>query len=293
MALFFVFLFGLAVGSFLNAFIYRLEVQEGLRQVSHDRRKADVTVLRGRSFCPHCGHTLAWHDLIPLLSFLFLRGKCRYCKRPISWQYPLVEFATGLVFFLIFNFQFSIFNEFSISQFLNLLYLLAMAALLIAIFVYDLKHFLIPDKVLYPAIGLAFSWRVFEFLNLGFAQSFDWAPGRMTGWISLSLVQALLAGISAAAFFLAIFLISRGAAMGFGDVKFAFLLGLFLGWPSILVALFSAFCLGAVSGTALIALKKKGLKSEVPFAPFLIMGTAIAYFFGSSLIHWYLGLFLV
>ncbi len=291
---FMVFAFGLAIGSFLNAFIYRLEVRQGLVLTKGKHKgKHKPSVLRGRSFCPHCGHTLAWQDLIPLLSFLFLRGRCRYCKQRISFQYPLVELATGVVFLFIFNFQFSISNEFSILQFFNILYLFILASSLITIFVYDLKHYLIPDKILYPAIGLAFLWRIFEFLNLGFAQSFDWAPGRMAGWISMPLIQAILAGILASVFFFAIYLVSKGKWMGFGDVKLAFLLGLFLGWPSIVVALFSAFCLGAVAGIALIAFKKKGLKSEVPFAPFLIIGTAIAFFFGSDIMSWYLGLFLV
>lgn len=151
-----------------------------------------------------------------------------------------------------------------------------MAAFLIVIFVYDLKHFLIPDKILYPAIGLAFLWKVFEFFSSGHLDT-------------RSIIVAFGAGL----FFYAIHAVSHGRAMGFGDVKLAFLLGLFLGWPFILVALFAAFCLGAIVGLVLIAFKKKGLKSEVPFAPFLIIGAAIAFFFGESIFHWYLRLFLV
>lgn len=270
-----VFAFGLAVGSFLNAFVYRLEVQSGLRQISHNRRKTDVTVLRGRSFCPTCGHTLAWYDLIPLVSFFLLRGRCRYCEERISWQYPLVEFVTGLVFVGI---GFHNLIELSFPQIVELLYLWTVASVFIVIFVYDLKHYIIPDKILYPSMGLAFLWRVFEFLN------FD---------TSAPLVISLLAGFGTSLFFFTIYTASKGRAMGFGDVKLAFLLGLFLGWPLILLALFWAFSLGAVFGVGLIALKKKTLKSEVPFAPFLIAGTAIAFFFGSNILSWYLGLFLV
>lgn len=251
-----VFVFGLAIGSFLNAVIYRLEKAE--------------SALRGRSYCPRCKHTLAWHDLVPLVSFLLLQGRCRYCKQHISLQYPLVELATGLLFVALFYF--------GPENLIELSFTLAMGAMLVAVFVYDLKHFLIPDILVYFATGLTALWRIFEFLEFG---------------IFVPLFQAVLAGMGASLFFFIIYALSKGRAMGFGDVKLAFLLGLFLGWPSLLVALFFAFSLGAVSGLALIVFKKKGLKSEVPFAPFLIMGTAIAFFFGSKILDWYLRLFLV
>ena len=132
----FVLSFGLIVGSFLNCVIYRLE--EG------------KSFLKGRSFCPDCKHTLSWRDLIPLLSFLILKGKCRYCQKKISWQYPSVELSTGILFLLIFNYTFP-----------NLLatgYWLLVASFLIIIFVYDLKHYVIPDKVIYPAIMVSGIW---------------------------------------------------------------------------------------------------------------------------------------
>ncbi|PIZ87448.1 MAG: prepilin peptidase, partial [Candidatus Nealsonbacteria bacterium CG_4_10_14_0_2_um_filter_40_15] len=121
-----VFIFGLIAGSFLNCVIYRLEQGQSF--------------LKGRSYCPLCKHTLSWQDLVPVLSFLFLRGKCRYCRQKISLQYPLVELATGILFVLIFLFAF------------NFLYYLIMGCFLIIIFVYDLKHYIIPDSVIYPAI---------------------------------------------------------------------------------------------------------------------------------------------
>ncbi len=257
---FFIFTLGLAVGSFLNCIIYRLEKNE--------------TFLSGRSYCPYCRHILSWADLIPLLSFLILRGKCRYCQKPISWQYPLVEISTALIFLLIFNFQFSIFKEFSIFQFSNLIYYFIISGFLIVIFVYDLKHYIIPDKVIYPAIVLTlilnFKFLIFnEFLNFKFL---------------------ILSAIGAALFFLLIVLISRGKWMGIGDIKLAFLMGLFLGFPNILVALFLAFFIGAIMGLGLIILGKKGLKSEVPFGPFLVSGTFIALFWGQRIIEWYLSL---
>ena len=254
------FIFGLIIGSFLNAVVYRLESGD--------------SVLRGRSYCPHCKHTLGWQDLIPVVSFFLLRGQCRYCKEKISWQYPVVEIATASLFLLSFKFQVSNFNQISSIEILNLFYLWAIAALLVVLFVYDLKHYILPDKIVFPAIGIVLAYRVFEVWGLGFA----WDLG------------FVVSGFAAALFFFAIFALSRGRAMGFGDVKLAAFMGLFLGWPNILVALFVAFFVGAIIGIGLMLLKKKGLKSEVPFGPFLIGGTFAALFFGDALVDWYLAL---
>ena len=255
-----VFILGLTVGSFLNCVIYRL--------------KTGQNFLKGHSSCPHCLHQLKWYDLIPVLSFILLKGKCRYCKKPISWQYPLVEIATGSLFLLIFNFQFSIFKQFSIFNFLNLIYYWFIVSLLIVIFVYDLKWYVIPDKIVYPAIIIALIF------------NFQFSIFNQFSIFKFSILSALGTSI----FFLAIFLISRGKWLGFGDVKLAFFMGLFLGFPDILVALFLAFLIGAMIGLGLIIFKKKGLKSEIPFGPFLITGTLIALFWGNQIINWYLNL---
>lgn len=240
---FFVFLFGLIVGSFLNCVIYRLETGRSF--------------LQGRSFCPHCKHQLSFWDLIPVFSFLFLGGKCRYCYQKISWQYPLVELATGIIFFQ---------TATIVSNISTGVYLLLIIPFLVVIFVYDLKHYIIPDKVIYPAIAIV---GIFNFQIINF-----------------------LSAILAASFFLVIVLASRGKGMGIGDIKLAFFMGLFLGWPSILVALFLAFLTGAIIGTGLIISKNKTLKSEVPFGPFLVVGTFIALFYGNQIINWYLSLFI-
>jgi len=248
-----IFIFGLAVGSFLNCIIYRLKV--------------DKSFLEGRSYCPKCEHILGWKDLIPIFSFLILKGKCRYCHERISWQYPLVEIATGLLFLLIFNFQFSIFN---FQSLLVTSYWLLVACFLIIIFVYDFKHYLIPDKIIYPAITIAFLYNIFYSYFILHTSDF--------------IFHTLFAALGAAAFFLLIVLFSKGKWMGIGDVKLAFFMGLFLGFPNILIALFLAFLVGAIIGLGLIALGKKTLKSEVPFGPFLVIGTFIALFWGDKLI---------
>lgn len=244
----FIFLFGLVTGSFLNCVIYRIEVGEGF--------------LRGRSYCPRCKHQLGFLDLVPVLSFLWLKGRCRYCQGKISWQYPLVELATGLLFVL----------NFLRSDLLGrsdlLIFGFAIIPFLVVIFVYDLKHYIIPDKVIYPAIGTAL---VYDLLKSDIRGISDF----------------LIPAFGAAGFFLAIVLISRGKWMGVGDIKLAFLMGLILGYPNILVALFLAFLIGAIIGVGLIILGKKTIKSEVPFGPFLVISTMIALFWGKEIINWY------
>lgn len=244
-----IFIFGLVVGSFLNCVIYRLE--------------NNLSFLKGRSFCPRCKHVLAWHDLIPVVSFLWLSGRCRYCQKKISLQYPLVEISTALIFLAIFNYQLSIINYF-------------IAPFLIIIFVYDLKHYLIPDKAIYPAIAITLVYGLLRACLFG-------------RWDLLTATFG--AALGAAAFFLFIVLISRGRWMGVGDVKLALLMGLILGWPNILVALFFAFFSGAIMGVGLVLASKKSFSSEVPFGPFLVGGTLVAMFYGANLINWYLGLY--
>jgi len=254
-----IFLFGLTVGSFLNCIIYRLKENKGF--------------FWGRSYCPLCKHKLSWQDLIPLLSFVLLKGKCRYCQKPISLQYPLVELGTGMLFLLIFN-QFSIFN------FQNLLatcYLLLTTCFLIIIFIYDLKHFIIPDEVIYPAIVIAFLYNLFHSFYILHTIYY--------------ILYSIFSALGASLFFLLIYLISQGKWLGFGDVKLAFFMGLFLGSPNILVALFLAFFIGALVGLGLIIAGKKTLKSEVPFGPFLVTGTFLAMFWAKEIINWYFNLF--
>ena len=263
-------LFGLVMGSFLNCIIYRLQTGEGF--------------LKGRSFCPHCRHALSWQDLIPVFSFLILKGRCRYCQKPISWQYPLVELATGIIFLLIvWNLEFGICLEFGIW---NLLFYLLISCFLIIIFVYDLKHYIIPDAVIYPAIAIAFLYQLFRMLNF-----VNW---NLFGiWnVESGILRPISSAFLASLFFLAIVFLSQGKWMGLGDVKLAFLMGLFLGFPNILVALFLAFFIGAIIGIGLIISGKRTLKSEVPFGPFLITGTFIALFWGNQITNWYLSLFI-
>ena len=253
-----IFVLGLIVGSFLNCVIYRLEKKESF--------------LKGRSYCPKCHHQLNWKDLVPILSFIELGGKCRYCREKISWQYPLVELITGVLFIAV--------SHLAFPGFLLLVLYLLISSFLIIIFVYDLKYYLIPDEVIFPAIIISFLYQIFGNWKLEIG---NLSP----------ILNPLFSALGASLFFLTIFLVSRGKWLGFGDVKLGFLMGLFLSFPNILVALFFSFLTGAIIGLGLILSGKKSLKSEVPFGPFLVTGTFIALFFGEKIINWYFGLFLL
>ena len=257
----FIFFFGLTVGSFLNSIIYRLST--GAPHQLLFKNEGGLS----RSFCPHCQHQLSWQDLIPIFSFLILRGKCRYCQKPISWQYPLVELATGVIFLSVFN----------IHNIITTCFFFLVSCFLIIIFVYDLKYYLIPDKIIYPAIATALLYNVL----------YSYFILRTSDFI----LNTIYAAFGAAIFFLSIVLISRGKWMGVGDIKLAFFMGLFLGFPNILVALFLAFFIGAIIGVGLIMTGKKALKSEVPFGPFLVAGTFMAMFWGENIINWYLNFY--
>ncbi len=246
--LIFIFLFGAIVGSFLNCVIYRLEIGKSF--------------IGGRSFCPKCKKEIKARDLIPIVSFVLLRGKCRYCQSRISLQYPLVELLTAILFVIVFL---------SISNLSSLVFLLPIFALMILIFVYDLKHYLIPDNAILLVILLTLIWHI---IVMPIEQ----------------IIPFVFSAIGASLFFAIIYFVSKGEWIGFGDVKLALFMGLFLGFPNIFVALFLSFVIGSVVGVLAILLKKKKLKSELPFAPFLISGTILAFFYGSEILNWYLDL---
>jgi len=243
----FVFIFGLIVGSFLNVVIIRY----GNRFFSSPR-----------SECFSCSHPLAFFDLIPVLSFLFLGGRCRYCQSKISWQYPLVELLTALL--LLFSYlKLGFSPEFFFSAPLWLLFLSVSA--------YDLRHKIIPDGLVYALIIFSFGYMFFF--------RFEASP-----------FLSIFSGPVIASPFLFLWLISDGRWMGFGDVKLALSIGWFLGLAQGFYALVFAFWVGALVGLFLIFLKKTGdvglspklknltIKSEIPFAPFLIIGTLIVFF---------------
>lgn len=248
-----IFFLGLIIGSFLNVVVLRLKANEQFAQ--------------GRSKCPNCGHCLCFWDLIPVLSFVFLGGKCRYCKAKISWQYPLVELATAIVFLIgcyHYNLQFLIHNFHSIfnSQFLNYIIYLVFSCFLIVIFAYDLKYYLILDKICLTAFFLAMA------VNL---------------LIGKNLWNLLFASLIIGGFLAMIFFISGGKWMGGGDMRLGLLAGALLGWPNALTAFYIACLTGAVWGLILIAAKKKNLKSQLPFGTFFSLSIWLLMLWGQKL----------
>jgi len=256
--LFFIFILGSVVGSFLNVVIFRLGTED--------------KIVNSRSKCLACSHQLAWYDLFPVFSFLSLGGKCRYCKIKISWQYPLVEIVTGAFFVLLFVKNFTGYNPnlFSVIFYVLLVYIFSSLAV---IFVYDLRHYIIPDEVIYPAIAIGF---VFVLLSF-------YVGGYDAYYLANHAISAAIAG----GFFLFLVVVTKGKGMGGGDVKLGLLMGLVLGFPEIFLALFLSFVSGALVGVTLIIFGKKKMKSMVPFGPFLVFGFLVSYFWGAEIIAWY------
>ena len=249
------FILGLIIGSFLNVVIFRFNTERSFG---------------GRSGCMTCQNKLSWSELVPLLSFFVLRGRCRNCKAKISIQYPIVELISGLVFaglFLKFQDIFYI-NTFVFS--VSYAYYAVMFSLLLVIAVYDFKHKIIPDT-----LSLVFG--SVAFVGLFFFTNYLFYP-------HIPSVLEFLSGILLALPFAFIWLISKGTWMGLGDAKLALGLGWLLGLSRLLSGAVVAFWSGAIIGLFLIVFSKKyGMKSEIPFAPFLVLGVFIAFLFELSL----------
>ncbi len=283
LAAIFIFSLGLSIGSFLNVLIYRFPRNE--------------SVVATRSYCPDCKKELRWFELIPLLSFIWQGGKCRSCQNRISWQYPVVEFITGTLFVFTFYLIFSLSSlafsrianaEFLISKLFDLGYLWFVVSVLIVVFVTDLRYYIIPDKVVFPAIAVALLYNLFR----NWDSSFGFRLSDLRSLATDSFWGPLIAGFFVSFFFLSLVVVSHGRWMGMGDVKFAFLMGLLLGFPKIFVALFLAFLFGTIVGILLIAAKKKTMQSQLPFGTFLTLATFLGLFWGDPIFNWYWNSFL-
>jgi len=260
-----IFIFGTIIGSFLSSVSFRLNKTFSLEVKKH-------------SFCPKCLHRLGFFDLIPLVSFILLKGKCRYCGEKISLRYPLIEAGTGIVFAvcLLFISAQNIFLIGSWHSFAALLYLLLTSSFLIVVLVADLEQGLIPSNFVYGAVGISFLYKAV--FNLRQPDIFLKTP---------NLFYSLLGGLGVFAFFFALWLVSKRKWIGFGDVELALFIGFFLGPTKAFLGLFCAFILGALIGLAL----KKKMSDKIPFAPFLITGFFIAAFLGDKITSWYFNLF--
>ena len=236
-------LFGVLIGSFLNVVILRFDTEEHFWQ--------------GRSHCMKCNHVLEWYDLFPLFSFLFLRGKCRYCGVPLSWQYPLVEAFTSLM--AILTFVSIIPSEralllISWPDVVRLGFSWLLMAQLIVIFVYDLKYMLIPEITLRIVQALGIVWVIYQSILLG---------GLYSGvWTGLALALAIFA----------LYVGTKKQGMGFGDVELILGLGFFVLFVDAFLFFFLSFLIGSVWGIGLLlATRKKSLKVKMPFGPSIIL----------------------
>lgn len=251
---------GMAVGSFLNVCIDRLPRNE--------------SILNPPSHCDACRHRLAIRDLIPLFSFLRLKGRCRYCRASIPQRLFWVELSTAIIFALLY-WSYSSNTELGVEW---LEVMTFYACLFIVIFVVDLEHGLILNKVLYPGMVVALLIAIFVPEPPWIAQL--WVHG---------LPNFALGGAIGLVVFLLLALVSRGG-MGFGDVKLAALIGLATGFPLVLLALIMGAILGGLAAIVLLATRKRGRKEAIPFAPFLAAAAMVTLLWGNNILNWYLGL---
>ena len=251
-------LLGLCFGSFANAAVWRLKTK---KDIVHDR-----------SECVHCHHKLSAADLVPVFSWLWLRGKCRYCKKPISPQYPLVEAVVALYFvgsYLVWPVALG--NTYHVFEFiLWLVYGVALAIL----FVYDLRWQILPDRLVKPLIALG----SIQFVARAFNE--QWTFERF-------FAELLLALLAIAGLYWVLHTVSKGAWVGYGDVKLGVFMGLVLGWENALFALFAANLIGVLFILPGLATGKLSRKSKVPFGPFLILAFVLAGLFGDTITRVY------
>lgn len=263
--------FGLCLGSFVNALVWRVHEQS-----KKNNAKLDLSIANGRSMCPNCHNKLQIKDLIPVLSWLSLRGKCRYCRKPISAQYPLVELATALLFagsYIWWPVDFD-----AIQYILFVIWLLLLVGFM-ALTVYDLRWYLLPNRIMAPVAWLA---------GLFAGISTIAADRPLT-----ALINTVLAVLIGGGIFYLLYQLSGGKWIGGGDVKLGWLLGMIAGTPArALLFIFIASIAGTLVSLPLLATKRLKKSQVIPFGPFLILGLIVTQLFGSDILDWYQRVFL-
>ena len=246
----YVFFIGACVGSFANVCIYRLP---------HGK-----SIIQPRSMCPQCGHRIAWHDNVPLLSYLWLRGRCRRCGAPISLRYPLVEAVCGL-------FALGVYLKFGWTW--HALAVYTFIATLIVVTYIDLDHRIIPDIISLPGIPIF----LLASLLVPSVTFFEALLGILAGGGSLLMVAWTYQ------------LLTGKQGMGGGDIKLLAMIGAFLGWKGVLFTIFVSSAVGTLAGIAVMIASRQDGKLAVPFGPFLSIGALTYIFFGAPILHWYIG----
>ncbi len=245
-------LFGLAVGSFLNVCIYRIPLKK--------------SIVFPPSSCPNCGKKIRFYDNIPLISYILLLGRCRYCRTPLAWHYPFVEAVTGLLSMALF-----IKYGLSYQYFLYLLF----TSFLVAISFIDLQHQIIPDVMSLPGIAAGLA-AAFIQENISWQESLI---GMIAGGGSLYLVAVVYEKITGK------------EGMGGGDIKLLAMIGAWMGWKSLHFIILLSSLAGVMVGVPFLLMAGKGLRVRIPFGPFLALGALLCFFFGHEIMGWYARLF--
>lgn len=291
-------LFGFLVGTVLGSFIKVLADRSLIKKE-----------LGGRSYCPYCKAVLRWYDLFPVISYIFLKGKCRYCHKRIGIEYPLTEILTGILIGYLFwqsfqNLQFTINFQFAIflAEFLFKVFFIS---ILVSLAITDLKKMLIPDRIILPSIIFAIIYLLtLAVMKIGYL--YYYLSQSSVGKLLLpphspyfqrhalmtveSVLYPALTGLLLGGFFLGLIILTKGKGMGGGDVKLGVFLGLVLGFPNSLAALMMAFISGSIVAIILVISGKKSFGQQIPFGPFLVFGSIVALFWGKEIINWYLAL---
>jgi len=266
---------GLVFGSFVNALIWRLHEREEVAERGDQKHRArNLSMLTGRSMCTHCGHELAVRDLVPVFSYLALRGKCRYCGKPIE-DSPVAELLTAVSFVVSYLWwPLSLTSRGNMVGRVLFIFWLAFLVGFVALALYDIRWFLLPDRIVYSLIVLALVQVVLRVFVFG------------GGWMAVS--EAVWGVLFTAGLFFVIFEVSDGAWIGFGDVKLAIVLGLLVGGPlRALLLLFIASLLGSLVAIPLLVRGRATARTPLPFGPFLLLATVIVVLFGMYLTNWY------
>lgn len=245
----FAFLFGLALGSFLNVCIFRIPLRK--------------SIVSPPSSCPQCGQRIRFYDNIPVVSYALLLGRCRYCRHPISPQYPVVEATTGLL-------SLALFLKAGASP--EYVFLLLFGALLIAIAFIDLQHKIIPDVLSLPGIVVGFVFSLLPFSSLSWMDSMIGIAGGGGFLLLVGLAFEKMTGRE---------------GMGMGDVKMLAMIGAWMGWRALLFIILLSSLAGSLIGGALLLLSRQGVRTRIPFGPFLALGTLIYLFFGHEIVSWF------
>lgn len=264
------FIFGLFLGSFLNNIAFRLEKGE------------EFPLWRSR--CPYCHQNLGWKELIPILSFVLQKGRCLHCQNKISLRYPLIEIVTGFWVYLL---SFALKTNLMLISLLEFSFYLIFLSLLFVLALYDLKTYLVDDRLILFGLIVAL---FFYFLKINFSffrRDFSFLLNYL---FNFGKFEPLFSAFLTSSLFLLIFLLTQGKGLGFGDVKVAFMIGLFLRPGDALLSIILSSFLGSIYGLYLI-IKTKKFRQPIPFIPFFFLGVLATILFGNYLSFWYFKIF--